>query len=517
MRDGGRLIPLTRLASAVLAATLVTTLMATTFSAAPADVGILVNATDATGTLGTRIATQFAWPGGLGRAAGTRDRFNALGVGLARINATTIVCCTADAAPMIPAGLVKGDWNFSSLDSVVNDIHAAGAQTFLTIAYAPEWMWICPQGAIRDGTFGEFADYMARVVSYYNRGSLIAEDGRTVTNPAGTTNRITYWGLWNEPNLRSDGCPPGGFPYLGVPEYIAMWNATAASMLAVDPTIKLVGPTTAHGVTGTVPDYLPALLGSATHQPDVVSFNDYGGWLNTQTDAFFFNGDMGCCGLDAITRDLAQVREWAPGIPVWITELNVNAAWNEDDPTRRPWSAYGAAWGASAFQRLARAGADVVFQYQFTHPALRQFSLVDVTTGAPLLPYWRDYYLARYFPPGSTIFAASTSIGDIEVLAARPPDSGNVRVLVVNRQVDDPSAVGGLGLPATVTITVAGLPDVDAVTVRMLDASTPLDTGPLAVSLPARSTATINFSGYGAALLEFSIGSTAAPARTSRP
>lgn len=510
------LIRMTRFAPAVLAVTLASAVMATT-PAAPADVAILVNATATIGELGTRMATQFAWPGGLDRAPGTRDRFAALDVPLARINATTIVCCTPDAAPMIPAGTVRGDWDFSSLDSVVNDIHAAGAQTFLTIAYAPEWMWICPRGTIRDSTFGEFADYMARLVGYYNRGSFTAEDGRTITNPAGMTNRITYWGLWNEPNLRSLGCPPSGFPYLGVRQYVAMWNATTPRMLAVDPTIKLVGPTTAHGVTRAVPDYLPALMKGATHKPDVVSFNDYGGWLNSQTDAFHFDGESGCCGLDAITRDLAQVREWAPGTPVWITELNVNAAWDEDDPTQRPWNAYGAAWGASAFHRLARGGADVVFQYQFTHPALRQFSLVDIATGAPLLPYWRDYYLARYFPPGSTVLAVSTNASAVEVLAVRPPDSGDVRVLVVNRRTDDPSAVGGAGLPASVSLTVAGLPQVTAVTVRMLDASTPLDTGPIAVTLPARTSATVSFSGYGAALLEFSTGSSTIPGREGRP
>jgi hypothetical protein len=506
-----------RFMTAVLTVTLATTLMATTLRAAPADVAVVVNATDTLGPLRMRVGTQFAWPGGLDRAAGTRDRFDALGLPIARINATTIACCSAGAAPMIPAGTVKGSWDFSSLDSVVNDIKSAGAETFLTIAYAPEWMWTCPAGTIRDATFGEFGDYMARLVAYYNRGSFTAEDGSTITNSAGVANRITYWGLWNEPNLRSDGCPPGGFPYLGAMDYVTMWNAAAPRMLAVDPTIKLVGPTTAHGITGEVPEYLPALLNGATHQPDVVSFNDYGGWLNSQSDTFLFGGGSECCGLDAIARGLAQVRAWAPGTPVWITELNVDAAWDQDDPARRPWTAYGAAWGASAFQRLARGGADVVFQYQFTHPALRQFSLVDLATGTPLLSYWRDYYLARYFPPGSTVLAASTSVSDVEVLAARPPDSGDVRVLVVNRQADDPSAVGGSGLPATVTISVAGMPQVTAVTVRMLESSTPLDSGPVAVGLPVSDSATISFPGYGAALLEFRTGSPAAPGRATGP
>jgi len=101
---------------------------------------------------------------------------------------------------MIPAGKVKGSWDFSSLDSVVNEITTAGAQPVLDIFQAPEWMWRCPAGTIVDPTFGEFGDYMARLVGYYNKGSFVAEDGSTIANPAGLANRITYWELWNEPD-----------------------------------------------------------------------------------------------------------------------------------------------------------------------------------------------------------------------------------------------------------------------------------------------------------------------------
>ena len=55
------------------------------------------------------------------------------------------------------------------------------------------------------------------------------------------------------------------------------------------------------------------------------------------------------------------------------------------------------------------AGADAIFEYQFAHPDLRQFSLVDAHTGAPLVSYWRDYYLARYFPPGTGYHYSNTN------------------------------------------------------------------------------------------------------------
>src|SRR5438128_4117923 len=457
---------------------------------------VTVDAASATGTLETRLGTQFVWPGTLDRSAAARARFTTLAPPLVRINATTI-----GSERVLPAGVARGDWSFGSLDSMVNDIRRAGGQVLLAVAYAPEWMWNCASGGIRDPTFGEFADYMARLVGYFNRGSFVAEDGSLVINPAGIANRIAYWELWNEPDI-PDGCPPAG-NHLTVGQYVTMWNATAPRMLAVDASIKLVGPATANATTASDPDYLPALMSRASRKPDIVSFHGYGGWLSWQTDQFLFLGDDGSFGLDGIERGLARVKAWAPGIPVWITELNVNSASDQRRETRRAWDAFGAAWGASAFRRLALGGAGAVSQYQFTHPGLRQFSLVDSESAGPLLPYWRDYYLARYFPPGSTVLSSSSSLSGVETLAVRPPGSANVNVLVVNRQLDSATAVGGPGLPAAIRIKLKNLKELAAVTVRSLDASTPLETGPAAIGLPAGGVVDVNFAGYGAALLEF--------------
>jgi hypothetical protein len=294
-----------------------------------------------------------------------------------------------------------------------------------------------------------------------------------------------------------------------------MWNVAAARMLAVDPTIKLVGPATSTPEGGRTVDYLPALLDGAAHKPDVISFHGYGGWRNTQDDRSHYDGQRGCCGLDQIVSGLVRARERAPKTPVWITELNVSSAWNEDDPTGRPWGGFGAAWGASAFLRLTSGGADAIFQYQFAHPTLRQLSLIDITNGRPLLPYWRDYYLARFFPPGSALLWSGSSRDQIETLAARAPGSNDVHVLVVNRQVG--SLSDGTGSPATVEVRVPGVAATTAIVARMLDDATPLDTGPAAVDLPSGNVATVRFSGYGVALLEFVSVSTGERASAGAP
>ncbi len=454
---------------------------------------VTVDASAPIGLLGTEIDTQIKYPGALDHAPGTRPLLRALGAPRIRINATADGCCwPGGPAPMIPAGIVEGSWDFSSLDSVVNDITAARAETVLNIFQAPEWMWDCTTRTIRDLTFSEFADYMARLVAYYNKGSFVAEDGRTIINPAGVANRITYWELWNEPDLLSIACVPDRAQNVTAEQYVAMWNATTGKMLAVDSSIKFLGPAT------DAPEYVTALIGGALRRPDALSYHGYAGGLVSQSDQFLFDG------LDGIASSLVRIRDW--GIPVWVTELNVNSA-GTDDPTHRPYNGFGAAWGASAFRLLALGGAATIFQYEFAHPDNPTFQLVDPAAGTPRLPYWRDYYLARYFPPGSTLLWANSSLGGVETLAVRPPGSASVHVLLVNRQVDSPTAVGGPGLPGTVQVTVGNLPGITQVSLRQFDDATPLASGPPATSLPVGSSATVNFSGYGAAILEFATAS----------
>src|SRR5437762_2010282 len=201
----------------------------------PAGIVVTVDPSTDLGTVPTWLGTQFVGPGTLDTVVGTRVRFSALAPPLVRINATTF-----GPAPVLPAGKTKGDWTFESLNSIVSDVGAAHGAVLLTVAYAPEWMWDCPNGGIRDATFSEFGDYMARLVGYFNRGSFVAEDGRRIANPAGLANRIAYWELWNEPD-QMKGCPPAG-NQISPAQYVAMWNGAVPKMLSIDPTIKITGP-----------------------------------------------------------------------------------------------------------------------------------------------------------------------------------------------------------------------------------------------------------------------------------
>src|SRR5207247_10688927 len=116
--------------------------------------------------------------------------------------------------------------------------------------------------------------------------------------------------------------------------------------------------------------------------------------------------------------------------------------------------------------------------------------------------YARSYYLRGSFLPGSTRMWAGSGLSGAETLAVRAPGSGNVHVLVVNRQVDGPTAVGGPGLPATGQVTVGNLRGITQVSLRQFDDATPLATGAPAPPLPVGNSATVSFNGSGAAILE---------------
>jgi len=522
MTLGHRTMALTLIAAFVVMSVFISSSVALRASAATAAT-LSVDAGTVTGTVNTTLTTQIVWPTIPG-TPNAQARLNTLAPKMVRIHAGTdggfdnVVLPFNVAGKVLEGGGTKQPWDFTMMDLMVNEVKAAGTTPVMNVRYAPDPMYTCTgtfgdPGTLRDQTYGVFSDYMANLVRYYNLGSFAMPQGGTKTNPAGTANKITWWEIWNEPDYPWENpCTGDGTnPIVNPTQYAALWNATAAKMKAVDPTIKLVGPAPSNHpslVSGTLhdsTDYIPTLLRTATIKPDAISFHGYGGWDNAQGDRLLFDGNGGG-GIKADIDGLADIKSWiaqyAPGTPVWLTETNVSADPGLD-PAQRAWNQFSAAWGASLFRAMVVGGLSVIHQFQFLES--KQLGLIDDTTGAPLLPYWRDYYLSRYFPVGSPILLSTPSAGapEVEILAAREPGGSNVRVLVIDRQVV--TGQKGIGAPVTVTLNMQNFAGLQAVTMRMLDVNTlaTLATGPALVAMPTSSTQTIAFGGYGAALLEF--------------
>jgi hypothetical protein len=486
-----------------------------------ADATVTVSSTPA-GSVLTQLSTNNVWSGMIDQYPAAVKNFNSLALPLVRLHVGD------DGYPAAMPEIKQGQWSMAALDALVNDEAAGGGGVVMNIKFAPDWMWSCypnsigvngtqGTGSVKDLTFATFAGYMARLVSYYNKGSLTTESGTVITNPAGTANRVTYWELWNEPDLNNETpCAPSNGLGLTPAQYVTMWNAVTAAMLKVDPSLRFVGPATAGGQfgssTGVGNDYVTQLESGATVKPFALSFHGYGYWDNTVPDKWIFDGDgtQGGGGIGDIVSAASLIHSSYPGTPIWLTEVNVNSAWG-NDTYKRPWTAFGAAWWASVYSQLAPLGVQMIHQYDVMDSP--QFGLLDDTNGGTRLPYWTEKVLNTTFPPGSTLLSSSSSLAGVQTLAAKRPD-GTVNVLVVNRQLNSATTKGGPGQPATVTVNLDGL-DPQRIVLQQVDATTTASAGPAIALLPARSSVQVSLPGYGFAVLSVITSSSPPPAEAT--
>jgi hypothetical protein len=176
------------------------------------------------GTVNTQLSTNIVTWAPLNGTTGAQTKFNSLHAPLVRIHLGD------DGIPTMPE-IRQNQWAnnigsysesrpFEFLDELVSEVYASGQDPLMNVKFAPDWMWACypnsigingaqGTGAVTDLTFNTFAAYMARLVDYYNKGSMVTEQGATITNPSGTSHKITYWELWNEPDLNNETpCAP---------------------------------------------------------------------------------------------------------------------------------------------------------------------------------------------------------------------------------------------------------------------------------------------------------------------
>jgi hypothetical protein len=479
---------------------------------AASPVTVSVSSGTSLGTLSTQISSNNTWSGLVDQNSASKSNFAALNLPMVRLHVGD-----DGGAPAMPE-IKQNQWSFANLDVLVNDETSIGQQVVMNVKFAPDWMWTCTKyqgaGDVADKTFKTFAAYMARLVSYYNKGTMTTETGTVINNPAGTKNRVTYWELWNEPDLSNETpCNPPDGMALTPAEYLTMWNAVAPAMLAVDPSLKFIGPATAGGQfgseTGAQNDYITTLMQSGNPKPYALSFHGYGYWDNGVSDNTMFVGDGSSGvngGIDDIVAAAQAVHTTYPSMPIWITEVNVNAAWG-DDPHGRPWGPFAAAWWGTAFADLVPQNMALIHQYDISSQP--QFGLISDDNGSTRLPYWVVKTLNSAFPVNSMRLSSSSPDANIKVLAARRPD-GKLSILVVNKRVDSANPSGGVGLSADVTVSLDT--SASAVTLQQIDSSTSATSGPATVNVTPSQTLSLHFPGYGLAVFTVTTGAAPPPA-----
>jgi Glycosyl hydrolase catalytic core len=439
--------------------------MSTSFQPAEWDDQFFTNVSGATGPLGNLLSQHI--------------RLQAVSQGVPQTTATT--------------------WNFSTVDAVTQPVLGVGDQSpEFQIAVAPAFMYDANHNFL-DATFQQFAAYAQNLVRYYNTGGFTAPDG---THASPSPNHITWWGIYNEPNINN----------LNATQYVNLYNTVVPAMQAVDPTIKFVAIELSD-FTGQPQAFVPTFVKNVATQVDVVATHFYSTCNQKDTDSQVFNSIPGFVSdVNYFHQQMATNANLA-SLPIWVTENNVNADYDAGGgisacngtafvTDKRGSSAFFAAWRPYVFSQLGQAGVENLYHWDYDADA--QFGEVNYSNGALQLSYWVDYWLARMFPfpPGQSIlqFTNSDSTG-VEVLPVKNSD-GSFTIMLANRSVKSASDNNGSGLPHTIAVDVSALGTLHSASLLTIDASTNVASGPVATSPILASTINVTLNGYGVAFLK---------------
>jgi hypothetical protein len=417
------------------------------------------------------------------------------------------------AIPMTADAGTASDWNFAPLDQIVQPVLASADRSpEFQIATAPAWMCLSNGDLDMANHLQDFANYAANLVRYYNAAGF-TWGGQHFQSASGQ--HITWWGIFNEPNL--NGLTPA--------QYVTLYDTVVPAMLAVDPTLKFSAlEFSDYGLgTGEAGDpelYLPTFLaqtgsGGVNAQVNAISTHFYGGCDQLYTDAGLFAAvPQFVASVNYFYQELAARSDLAH-VPVWVTENNVNAdypasnGYSSCNPAQlfvtdpRGTSAFFAAWRPYVFSQLGKAGNQALYQWQYTGDL--QFGEVNAS-GNPYLSYWVDRALANAFPstpsaPGPQILGVTaTDTSSVETLAVLNAN-GTVTVMVVDLAVQSSTDNNGAGAPRTVVVDLSSFSPFYAASLLTIDAGTNAATGPTGVGVTTSYRMNVTLPGYGVAFL----------------
>jgi len=403
-------------------------------------------------------------------------------------------------------------WDFSVLNATVDPVIGVGDKSVvLVLAAAPAWM-NDQNGDLLPAHFQDFANYAAQMVKYYNTTTGFT-DANGMQHVHGSLTPITYWGIFNEPDVNG----------LSGSQYASLYNATVAAMQSAGSIVPLKFFAVELG--GTDPnDYVPAFIQGVTAQVDVLTGHNFAvcGMYSLDADAFgaipgfFVPYVQHLVSLAANSSNLS-------GTPVWMSDNNVDACFDSSsippDIDPRGTDAFFAAWRPYVFSQWAQAGSHMLSHWDYNQDPIltKEFGEVAYTTGQPYISYWVDYYLQRYFPycapdepptcsasPSSILTVSSsepTGAQTVEILASGSTD-GSVVVMAADHAVNAPNDNNGPGAPRTVVLDLSQLGTFTSASELSIDANTNVATGPTAVNVRPSAQMTLTMGGYGVTFLK---------------
>ena len=413
--------------------------------------------------------------------------------------------------PQGSEGTTSTAWDFTTLDDITQPVLGVGDRSpEFQIAKAPPFMYVSnnSSNSFTDLTFAQFAGYAQNLVRYYDAGGFTAS-GQTYVSPAYPTDTVSWWGIYNEPNINNN---------LTAQQYTDMYNTVVPAMQTIDPNIKFAAVELAD-FQGQVQGWIPTFVSGVTAHVDVLATHFYSTCDQKTDDATVFasvatstNGNFNFVSdVQQIDSEL-QNNPALKNVPVWVTENNVNADYDAGNgisacngtpfvTDQRGSSPFFAAWRPYVFSQLGKAGVQALYHWDYGADA--QFGEVDYNTGALQLSYWVDYWLGQMFPPtaGSQLLGySSTDDAELETLPVMNSD-GSVVIMVANHAVNATGDNNGPGAQRSVLIDTSALGAFSSASLLTIDKSTSAANGPTASSVTVAPQVTIMLNGYSVAFL----------------
>ncbi len=406
----------------------------------------------------------------------------------------------------VPQGLqgtTSTAWDFSTLDAIVQPVLTVGDHSpEFQIAKAPAFLYVNnddSQSFANTTDFSAFATYAAQLVQYYNTGGFSA-NGTTYVSPAYPIDKITWWGIYNEPSINNS---------LTASQYTTMYNTLVPAMQTVDPSIKFVGLE----MCCSSEDWATTFAQNVTAQVDAVASHYYSSCNQKDTDAKLMGTVPGfVSSVQTIHSNLAA-NPALVNTPIWVTENNVNADYDKGGgisacngttfvTDSRGSSPFFAAWRPYVFSQFGKAGVPMLYHWDFD--ADQQFGEVLSTNDQIELSYWVDYWLGQIFPAGAgsnVLTYTSSDNADLETLPVINSD-GSVVVMVSNHTIDVPATDNnGPGVSQDVQVDVSALGTFSSASLLVIDKDTNVTTGPVATTVTPAAQMMITLNGYSVGFL----------------
>jgi hypothetical protein len=416
-----------------------------------------------------------------------------------------------------------GVWDFTYADGMVNPVMSVTDHSpEYQIAKAPAYMYDT-SGNFLDPSFNAFAGFAADLVRYYNTPDGIVDatscnKSPCVSTPPNGVGRVDYWGIYNEPNINDEFNDSGAPNSPGPRNYANMYNVVVPQMLAVDPTIKFVAVELAD-FGSEASNYIPTFVQNVIQRVDVLATHFYATCNQADTDQTLFDAIDDFVPHIQYLYSQLQTRPALAGVPVWMTENNVNADYDKGGGIsacngtpfvvdQRGSSPYFAAWRPTVFSKFGKVGLQALYHWDFAADA--QYGEINASSAALQLSYWVDYWLGRYFPSnpdvtpptGADILQLGVSEdSSVETLAVRN-DDGSVVVMIANHAVQASTDNNGPGDPRVLALQLSALGTFSSASLLTIDKNTDVANGPTAAPLTPAAQMTIQLGGYGVAFLK---------------